>query len=97
MRRAVSAWSAKSPSATETFFSAGPTTAPARRGRISRIEKSKDAKTTKLHFHKSRKCKNKRLETFDFTNFALQFARMRVAFDERVGCRRSLIGTMLHH
>jgi hypothetical protein len=38
-------------------------------------EKIEKRKTEKFDFRKLQKSKNKRLETFDFANFALQFAR----------------------
>jgi hypothetical protein len=52
-----------------------PIAAWARRGRISRIEKIEKCKIGKIEISQITKTQNKRLETFDFTNFALQFAR----------------------
>src|SRR6266849_248512 len=96
MRRAVEAWSAKSPSATEQLFfrSADPIAAPARRGPHQPNRKIEKARSAKFEFsRKLRKRKSKGLETLDFANVALRFTRMRVAFDERLECSRSLIAT----
>src|SRR5260221_14680662 len=51
------------------------------------------------HFPYRESCAGDRLRGLpsDFPNFALQFARIRIAFDVRLRCRRSLIGTMLHY
>ncbi len=79
------------------FLSADAFVAPARRDRISRIENSKRAKSAKLKFsnHETAKAKSSKLLTSQ--TLLLQFARIRIAFDDRLGCRRSLIGMMLHH
>jgi len=70
-------------------FSVAPIRTPARL--IRGIQERKKAKSDNLDFHKLRKRKNKRLGTFDFANFALRFARMRIALDSASDAAAGLI------